>query len=257
MAPRLLAWLVAACSLTATMTQKVKVDFYYEVSCPYSLKFVLNVVVRLLSTPGMLEQVLDFDSHPFGNAYFVTPQCGGANVYSTEARRCWESKCGLASLGTAPSSCFAGELVCQHGEIECRLNRAMACIKAQKVGPRVQMKFFICLAKGAAAAAATHSEELLLSTCAAQTGAPWALAEPCWNGAGIPNGAALIQHEASVVPLHDVVPYITVNGQALTDHDEIFAAVCHAYTGPPVAPCRTLPPARMLYNDTSAPQHYV
>jgi len=224
---------------------KVKVDFYYEVGCPFCLKFMQEVLPALLTAPGMLETVVDFVGHPFGNAYFVTPACGGAGAYNMNARLCWEKSCGFQALGFQAPDCSNGELVCQHGDAECKLNRFAACAKAVTSDPRIYMPFSRCMGEGAGAAGASGTEATLAATCATSNGVP--SIEQCYISNGVPNGAALIQQEASMVPVHTVVPYVTVNGVAIADHDQMFAEVCKAWTGAPVAPCAPyLAPARKL-----------
>merc|ERR1740117_2889274 len=73
---------------------KVRVDLYYEVGCPFCLKFITEVLPPLLASPGMLENVVEFVGHPFGNAYFVIAECGGGGGYNMNARLCWEKMCG-------------------------------------------------------------------------------------------------------------------------------------------------------------------
>jgi hypothetical protein len=245
MAPIVLIWTVALCTFIHATAQKVKVDFYYESACPFSVKFVNEILLPFLTTPGILENVVDFESYPSGNAYYVTPECGGSDVYSMTARLCWEKRCGYIHERTAADNCFAGELVCQHGELECKFNRALACVKKVGASPLVQMNLFICLFNGAGAAATTDSEAQLASDCASQTGTPWNAAQSCWVASGEPNGAMLSRQEAAATPTHPSVPYVIVNGQAI-DHDKIFQEVCRAYKGPPLAACAPYTPPALL-----------
>lgn len=228
---------------------KVKVDLYYEVGCPFCLKFITTVLPELLQSPGMLENVVDFEGHPFGNAYFVTPECGGGGAYKMNARLCWEKMCGFPLLAAAPSHCFDGELVCQHGEAECKLNRAAACAKAVSNDPRIYMPFSGCMGAGAGVAANTHTELDLAKTCAATSNLAWEQTSQCYVSSGVLSGAALIRQASRETPVHPAVPYVTVNGIAIADHDEMFAEVCKAWKGIPLNACAqylTPPVARKL-----------
>lgn len=220
-----------------TGANKVKVDLYYEAGCPFCLAFIDNILLGK-DILGVLDDVIDFEGHPFGNAYFVTAECGGAGAYQMNARLCYEKQCGLANLGSASDDCFTGELVCQHGESECKFNRAEACVKALGASPKLQMQFFSCIGKGAGYAANMGTEASLIRQCARKTGVTWGRkGQRCWTGRGKPSGAELIRKEAAVTPEHPSVPYVVVNGKAIEDHDKLLEEVCAVYEGAPVAAC--------------------
>lgn len=224
---------------------KVKVDLHYEAGCPFSYKFISGVLKKAFDAPGFLDMI-QFDGHPFGNAYFVTSKCGGGGAYNIAARKCFESQCG-STVAAKPAECFTGDLVCQHGEAECRFNRAEACVKSLGASPKTQVDFFDCIYPQAGSAANTHTEAQLVSTCATQVGGfDKAAMEQCFNGVGSPSGAELIKTEAGATPVHPAVPYVIVNGQPIDDHDQIVQAVCAESTAPAQPLCSQAAATRKL-----------
>jgi len=236
-----LALLILASAPTVVLSQlpKVKIDVYFETGCPFCLKFLTETLPPIMNTPGMVGLV-DFVGHPFGNAYYATPECGGA-PYNMNIRLCWEKLCGRPKMGFQSPTCYRGELVCQHGEFECKLNRAASCMK--QLLPTDPLKYFAfdtCLAKGAVQAGATGTEAQLAATCGAQTGAPWIPdGQNCWTGVAVNgiiagDGAILAQQEASMTPVHKVVPYVELNGVAIDDNNNLLHDICVASQIPPV-----------------------
>lgn len=252
--------LLALAGVPTCMSQvKVKVDLYYEAGCPFSYRYITGPLNKAFDTPGFMDMI-DFEGHPFGNAYFVTQQCGGAGKYSMDARKCYERICGLsqsASAAPKPPDCFNHELVCQHGEAECKFNRAEACVKYMPgTTPDKEMEFFACIHPQAGAAANAHTEAQLVSTCATQTGINVKALQECWEAkTGSLDGAELIKKEAALTPVHPAVPWVAVNGKAIEDHDQILQEVCKTYMATPTAlpgPAKQAcsAPARMLNAET-------
>jgi len=225
-----------ACAPTCVLS-KVKVDVYYESGCPFCLKFLSTTLKQFIHTPGVLESLVDLEGHSFGNAYYATPECGGA-PYNMINRQCWEKMCGQAAMGMAAPSCYTGELVCQHGEFECKLNRADACMKSLlPTEPMQYMDFAICIQEGAPQAGFSGTEEQLAATCGTTTGTAWMPGgQSCWTGAGdYKTGDTVVQQEASMTPLHPVVPYVTMDGKVFEDHDNLLQGVCKHYVSTPGA----------------------
>jgi interferon gamma-inducible protein 30 len=213
---------------------KVSVKLYYEVGCPFCLKFVTDILNPLLQIPGVLENVMDFEGFPFGNAYYVTPFCGGGAGYTMNDRKCFESHCG-PTVPAPPAECFAGTMICQHGESECKLNRAAACVKDISKDPKTYMQVSECMGKGAGPVIYSHKEAELIAKCSAQYGfAAWSTTGVnCWNSVGAPAGDALLKQQAHATPVHPAVPYVTVNGLEV-DSKVFLSTLCKTYGGTPV-----------------------
>ena len=82
--------------------------------------------------------IVDFQHHPFGNAYFPTKECGGTvGSYDSDVRHCWAKACiGVAS---PPTDCFSATVpVSQHGEKEYAVNKYQACAQAVTLSVRNQ-----------------------------------------------------------------------------------------------------------------------
>ena len=74
--------------------------------------------------------IVDFQHHPFGNAYFPTKECGGTvGSYDSDVRHCWAKACiGVAS---PPTDCFSATVpVSQHnlfqkGQMQMKQTRSL------------------------------------------------------------------------------------------------------------------------------------
>jgi interferon gamma-inducible protein 30 len=180
----------------ASSDGKVAVDFYSESLCPYCSNFIVNYLSKIVDN-GVID-IVDLRMIPYGNAH----------VYPT------------------------GEIICQHGEDECKLNIIQTC--AIKLWPKVTkwFPFILCLE--------TLVEDLPRAevypkwkTCVEPAGLSLELLEKCFGG---PLGDTLEREFAaetdSLIPPHQYVPWVLVNGTPLyDDYVYIEKSVCQAYKG--------------------------
>jgi len=220
-------------------TGKVRVKFYGESGCPTCRAFVAGPLNQTLEATGIAD-IMDFEFSPWGNAYFATAKCGGEGGYSVSARSCFNSECG-AEATQRPADCFTSKLVCQHGEVECKANRYLACAKTAGATFQKYMPFVTCLeARYGNFGIDEHAVEAAADSCATLAGLSFAAISDCFTGDA--GGEALVA-EAQATPTHPGVPYVVLNGKPLVDTDALLRSVCEEYAGHdlPVA-CGT-PPA--------------
>lgn len=125
---------------------------------------------KVLTAPGVLER-LDYRFFPWGNAYFNVSACSSSG-FDKEKMFCWVKECGGAS---APSGCFEGVKLCQHGEPECAADTLEACAMAVYPKPEAYTPFVTCfegaheskLSAAPACAKAAGLNYTLISACAA------------------------------------------------------------------------------------------
>eukprot|EP00933_Yihiella_yeosuensis_P076550 TRINITY_DN8636_c2_g2_i1.p1 TRINITY_DN8636_c2_g2~~TRINITY_DN8636_c2_g2_i1.p1 ORF type:complete len:247 (-),score=57.05 TRINITY_DN8636_c2_g2_i1:76-816(-) len=209
---------------------KVKVDFFAEAGCPFCRRTIAGPVNKTLSDPG-LAAIMDFDFFPFGNAFFVTKECGGsAGDYDVDVRQCWDKTCGSAAA-SAPADCFTGAPVCQHGAPECNANRYLAC--AKEVSGKESLMKFMSFTHCVEASYDSFSDAVVM-TCADSIGLDKAKLSKCYSSS---DGDAAVIAQAKATPIHPGVPYLVVDGKALDDPSTFASAVCKAYKGTKPASC--------------------
>jgi len=237
--------LLACTALIALADLRVPVQFFWTAGCPFSNRFIISALNQTFSREGIMDQVMNFQAHAFGNSYFVTWACGGQNgVYNSQVRLCWEKRCGFGVVNR-PADCFTGRLINQHGDVEGHINRLYACVKATSQAQRgddtVFMPFVTCMAHAfmEQLAALVQSEEAFAQKCSAEAGLPWGPINACWKDAPGASafGGDLLKQEAMLTPVHPYVPWVIVNGQPLKDKLDILQAACNAYTGVKPAGC--------------------
>eukprot|EP01059_Diplonema_ambulator_P033838 TRINITY_DN726_c0_g1_i1.p1 TRINITY_DN726_c0_g1~~TRINITY_DN726_c0_g1_i1.p1 ORF type:complete len:177 (+),score=37.04 TRINITY_DN726_c0_g1_i1:230-760(+) len=173
---------------------------------------------------------MDFEYVPWGNAYFVTSECGGQKgQYDVNVRECWDSKCGQNPV----SDCFTGDMVCQHGDNECFGNIAESCAKNQSTsGAKQYMPFVYCWEGQNGASKNT------LNGCASMFGLSGPAITACTESPGAKNLTILAAQTTAEIPGgHPGVPYITVNGKYLSNTNELLRTVCKDWTGPKPKGC--------------------
>ena len=146
--------------------EPVNVSLFGESGCPDAIGFIFGPLAAAekaleLDFAGVSVQahgvkgIMRLDWTPFGNAYFITKECGGVPApegaleplkeglhhvwlgcgtssscrYSSTVRNCYFKRCGLG--GDPVADCYGpGALHCQHGSVECFGNRIEAARRA-------------------------------------------------------------------------------------------------------------------------------
>lgn len=118
--------------------------------------------------------------------------------------------------------------MCQHGPVECRLNRIINCATHLHPGQDMWLPFVECLE------GAPHEQsEAWVDKCAGQTGLDAQALHGCAEG----EQGAELEHEAeaetaSLTPPHRYVPWVVVNGIPLgQDNAQLWRYVCVAHAG--------------------------
>ncbi|KAK9855791.1 hypothetical protein WJX84_003604 [Apatococcus fuscideae] len=118
-------------------------------------------------------------------------------------------------------------LICQHGPQECSLNKIINCAIDLNPGQNQWFPYLECvesnISKGVAAG----------KSCAEKLGISFAPIQECVNG---PHGDELVvsaaKKTAALIPAHQYVPWVLVNGIPMgSSADSLPAIVCAAYTG--------------------------
>ena len=203
----------------------------------------------LLHAPGVLD-VVNFEFIPFGNAYFEVAGCPKASHYVHDTRICWNERCnGTAASANAdivvaleknrtdynppPADCFAGTLICQHGEPECAANRLEACAISHYGDNVTKYLGFIDCYEGENEPSPSTAE-----SCARTTGIDYTAITTCAMGEeGLALDAKNARATADLPGGHTATPWPMLNGQALDSQDNLLQAICAAWTGPAPAGC--------------------
>jgi hypothetical protein len=196
----------------------------------YTREFITGKLNWTLSEARGIAEILDFDFVPFGNAYYVTAECGGeSGEYDSEERRCFQARCGALQAGASRSAdCFAGKVICQHGETECASNREFACAKRISTGLSYRyMPFVTCVENAYSGEASPAQMRQLADSCAQAAGIDQVALSKCVAGSA---GDEAQVEAAQNTPDHIGVPYITVDGVAMVPdtEDELLYKVCEA-----------------------------
>lgn len=160
---------------------------------------------------------MNYTNVPFGNALFATANCP-TDEYSHDAIHCWLNECSVAN---PPDDCFTGNVFCQHGSTECKLNLYEAC--AVYLYPSEVMKvaeYSYCIENGGDP-----------DPCAAIVGLDQVKIKQCVAGdKGKLANAYVGQETASLNPQHTGTPWVLVNGKNI-DASNLLVEVCNAYEG--------------------------
>lgn len=192
------------------------------------------VAKSLNHTLALVPTLVNFDFVPWGNAYYVTSECGGPGSYDLDARQCFNSKCGLGAA-SPPEDCYSGEIVCQHGQRECDFNTWLTCAREVHKKAELYMPFVTCVE--AQYDRVWRSVQNVVTACASSAGLDIDQMATCFDGQ---SGARALAGNAAATPPHAGVPYVLVDGKPLDDESTLLEAVCKAYQGPKPAACASL-----------------
>jgi len=181
-----------------------------------------------------LTALVDFTYYPFGNAYWVnvtgceaTPEANISDYpwavtdtsppwgYNLVTRQCFNTQCG-PSNDAPPADCYSNEVMpyCQHGELECIINRVEDCARTQVQSNWAAVDFLVCMEEQYDSLAANAQDftkiDAAITQCAGSLDA--AAIQGCYNSQ---EGFQYQQVSAKNTPAHDGVPYLLVNGQSL------------------------------------------
>lgn len=228
---------------------KVLIELFGEGMCPYTALLSTSTLSPLLQLPGM-DSLVDVDYTPFGNAYYLSTQCGGvrapagcdgstACLYNSTTRECWGEACGREHA-EAPAWCLDAEPNCQHGEVECVANQVQACAKEASCDPKAVFSLAACMfgeyrrPQGYRMWPGNATESSVLAVareCARVADAPWERIDSCMQSPERRRAAMVAA--ARNTPVHDGVPWVMVDGVPLVTADEptiadLAEAVCAA-----------------------------
>ncbi|CAE7648336.1 IFI30, partial [Symbiodinium sp. CCMP2456] len=219
----------------------VSVQLFGESGCPDTTAFIAGPLADAEKAPGVAD-IMRLDWTPFGNAYFLTAECGGVPapagcgtstscLYNSTVRECFLAHCGLG--GRPFADCYSpGHVRCQHGSVECAANQLEACAKMKDaesywpISRCIEMAFFTGkLRTGSSSPEEVHD-----------------VAASCGLAAETFDFCASQGHEAVVAmakstPPHPGVPYVLVNGVALSETKDLLKKICEAYEGDKPAGC--------------------
>ncbi|KAJ4725518.1 Gamma-interferon-inducible lysosomal thiol reductase [Melia azedarach] len=171
---------------------KVSLELYYETLCPYCSNFIVNYLPRLFE--NNLISAVDLKLIPYGNA-----RIGPNNT-----------------------------ITCQHGPSECLLNTVEAC--AIDVWPELNehFQFIYCVET-----LVYEHEYPQWETCFEKLGLDPKLISDCYaSGYGTKLELKYAAETNSLVPPHQYVPWVVVDGQPLyEDYENFISYICKAYKG--------------------------
>ena len=202
-------------------TIQVKVQLYAEALCPFCRQFITQAWQPVWLDVEGLRPHIDFDFVPWGNAYFVTAECGSGPYSSTE-RACWYKKCMATNeREEADADCFTGDAVYQHGPKEGDVDIYESCIK-QDFGLEAAMTFTFC-AEGKILDNDDILVEQLLNICAIDIPEIRTdMVQMCKQH----RGKMLEVQNAKQTPEHPGVPFVLLDGQPVEDPMAIQKEIC-------------------------------
>ncbi|XP_027184323.1 gamma-interferon-responsive lysosomal thiol protein isoform X2 [Coffea eugenioides] len=191
----MLSLIISSSLISATSSDKVTLELYYETLCPYCANFIVNYLYKLFDT-GLIE-ITDLKLIPYGNAKI------------------------------RPNS----TVVCQHGPYECLLNTIEAC--AIDVWPDVHahFPFIYCVEKLIYDGKKTEWETCFLKLGLDEKPVTDCYESGRGKELNLRNAAVT----GDLRPPHTYVPWVTVDGQPLyDDYIDFVSFICKAYKGSPV-----------------------
>jgi len=215
---------------------KVLIELFGEGMCPFTALLSTGTLSPLLQLPGM-DSLVDVDYTPFGNAYYLSTQCGGvrapagcdgstACLYNSTTRECWDDACGREHA-EAPAWCLDAEPNCQHGDAECVANQVQACAKEAACDPKAVFSLAACMfgeylkPQGYRMWPGNATESSVLAVareCARTANAPWERIDGCLQSPERRRSA--IRAAARNTPVHEGVPWLMVDGVPVEYDDE-------------------------------------
>lgn len=217
------AFIIHRSQINVSSADRVEVAVYAESRCVISQGFIVGPFKKTMQAKGVAD-IVNFAYYPFGNAYFVTEKCGGGGGYTSGIRDCFNTMCGPGSQHS--SECFKGEIFCQHGKLECELNRLLACgIKEANEIPVKYMDFAVCVED------TWHGAEPfgLIEKCSSSSNFSESSIKNCYTSN---ESIELIKKAAASTPKHPEVPWVVVNGKPLKNSYYLLSSICDAYKGP-------------------------
>ncbi|KAJ4725519.1 gamma-interferon-inducible lysosomal thiol reductase-like [Melia azedarach] len=196
----LVFYIFLSCSISASGTsnsvsdaKKVELSLYYESLCPYSANFIINYLAKIFEDEELLS-IVDLHLSPWGNA-----KLRGNTTFD-----------------------------CQHGPSECLLNTVEAC--AIDVWPELNehFQFIYCVET-----LVYEHEYPQWETCFEKLGLDPKLISDCYaSGYGTKLELKYAAETNSLVPPHQYVPWVVVDGQPLyEDYENFISYICKAYKG--------------------------
>lgn len=231
--------------LAVAKVTKVQVEVLSEAGCEPCQYSIMHYFWPLFE---QLKDVIEVNHHPFGNNYFATKSCGGADGnYSATDRQCWAQRC----VGTyekrvqdPPSDCFTGSVVQQHGDPEAAVDRMEACAKSSAADWVEYWIFMYCMEKQyfegvfEFGASGRHSVENVTQGCLAGTNLQMEKLNSCYHGK---DGDQLVIREAQATWDHSGVPIVYVNGVKVDppnyQHSVLLGTICDELKAPKPKVC--------------------
>lgn len=234
MSVRTVAFFVVASST------KVQVEIGSEAGCEPCQWSIMHYFQPLFQ---QLKDVIEVNHHPFGNNYFATQACGGADgIYNVTSRQCWAQRC----VGTVdeqvvepPADCFTGSIVQQHDFPEAAVDRMEACAKSQAIDWIEYWDFLTCMeTQYLHDFFRFHSVEEATAGCLNGTQLQYEKLGSCYNGTA---GDAAVIREARATFDHEGVPFVYVNGKAVNppnyQHSVLLGSICEELSEPKPSVC--------------------
>eukprot|EP00928_Gymnodinium_smaydae_P043649 TRINITY_DN29203_c0_g1_i1.p1 TRINITY_DN29203_c0_g1~~TRINITY_DN29203_c0_g1_i1.p1 ORF type:complete len:271 (+),score=44.85 TRINITY_DN29203_c0_g1_i1:52-813(+) len=222
----------------ASLSKPVSVQLFGEAGCPDTTGFIFGPLAAAEKAAGVAE-VMRLEWIPFGNAYFISEECGGVPaphgcrdssscLYNGTVRDCYFEHCGRGARHPFAGCYKAGQVRCQHGPTECAANRVQACAKLHS--PATYWDSSKCIEHAFYTGVLNNGdpEEKVLQK-AESCGVGKDLLASCFSTAA---GDTAVEDMAKATPSHPGVPYVLVNGEPLQDMSKLLTAVCKAFQGP-------------------------
>ncbi|KAL2632704.1 hypothetical protein R1flu_004183 [Riccia fluitans] len=185
---------------------KVLVEFYSESLCPYCAAFTVDHLSKFFQN-GLIE-IVELRMIPYGNA------------------RIYES---------------GGDITCQHGEDECKLNIIQSCAIHHYPDVTQWFPFVFCLEKLVTDLPRGKVFQNWKS-CVEPSGVDFETIDKCFEGQ---EGDKIVRANGaetdSLKPPHKYVPWVVVNGTPLyEDYEDVEKFVCEAYKGAKPVACNNV-----------------